>query len=54
MGDEDPVVVESGPGPDVEPGTQHILHFEIKNIFHNQRYGNYAVDSAAKFSTIEN
>ena len=30
------------------------LHFVIKNMFHNKRYGNYAVDSAAKFSTIEN
>ena len=25
------------------------LHFEIKNMFHNEKYGNLAVDSAAKF-----
>ena len=29
------------------------LHFEIKNMFHNKRYGNLAVDSAAKFFSRE-
>ena len=27
---------------------------EIKNMLHNKIYGNYAVDSAATFSTLEN
>ena len=36
---------------DTSPGEGHkvTLHLEIKNMFHNKRYGNLAVDSAAKF-----
>ena len=30
------------------------LHLEIKNMLHNKRYGNLAVDSAAKFFFMRN
>ena len=33
----------------IQAAKERTLHFEIKNMFHNKRYGNLAVDSAAKF-----
>ena len=46
-------------GDNMEGGTtptfpkKNSFHIEIKNMFHNKRYGNLAVDSAAKFFSWE-